>query len=73
MGGLNSVSICYTIPVYSWVKLGGKSVFHPDNLVPVLFFGCLITIGYSSVVLTIYEMATGQKVVGDRADVLRPS
>ena len=58
--------------VYSWVKLSGKSVFSPSNLGPVLFFGTLILGGYSSVVLTVYELVKGVAFVGSRPDILRP-
>ena len=61
------------LTVYSWVKLSGKSVFHLDNFIPILFFGTLIIVGYSSVILTIYEISTGVKFIGDRTDILRPS
>ena len=59
--------------VYSWVKLSGKSVFSPSNLGPVIFFGALILGGYSSVVLTVYELVKGVPFVGSRPDILNPN
>lgn len=73
LGGLCSVTICYTIPVYSWVKLSDSSWYAPINLLPILFFGTLILGGYSSVVLTVYELIKGIPYIGDRTDILRPS
>jgi amino acid permease len=70
MGGLCSVTLCYTIPgrlfqyyntilVYCHVKLSDKHWTHVDNLSAILFFGVLIVLGYCSVVDTVYTIATG--------------
>ena len=59
MGGLCSVSICYTVPLYAWVKLSDKPWFDMKNLAPILFFGVLIISGYSSVIATVYMIITG--------------
>ena len=69
MGGLCSVTLCYTIPgkfffpdttlVYCHVKLSDKPWTHIDNLSAILFFGVLIILGYCSVVDTVYNIVTG--------------
>ena len=70
LGGLCSVSICYTVPLYSWIKLSDKPWTAWCNLAPLLFFGVLICLGYSSVISTIYMLAMGDKYLGDRPDIL---
>ena len=47
-------------------------MFASSNLVPIVFFGVLIIIGYSSVALTIYELVLGIPYVGDRSDIIEP-
>ena len=70
MGGLCSVTLCYTIPgkffqlfdtnlVYCHVKLSDKHWTHIDNLSAILFFGVLIVLGYCSVIDTVYNIVTG--------------
>jgi hypothetical protein len=59
MGGLIAVSMCYLIPVICQIKLSEHGVSHPSNLLPVLFFGCLIITGYTSVGITVYEIISG--------------
>jgi hypothetical protein len=70
MGGLCSVTLCYTIPgnlllftdtalVYCHVKLSDKPWTHIDNLSAILFFVVLIILGYCSVVYTVYNIVTG--------------
>lgn len=39
-------------------------------MVPILFFGSLILLGYSSVILTLYLMVTGKSYIGDRPDII---
>ena len=70
MGGLCSVSICYVVPLYCWVKLSDKPWYNKTNLAPILFFGLLIFCGYSSVIATTYMICTGKKYIGDRDDIL---
>ena len=70
MGGLCSVTICYTVPIYSWVKLSDLSWTHISNLGPILFFTPLILLGYGSVIATLYEIATGIAYIGYRPDIL---
>ena len=48
-------------------------MFASSNLVPLVFFGILILIGYASVALTIYELVLGIPYVGDRSDIIEPS
>ena len=69
LGGLCSVSICYTVPLYAWVKLSDKPWHAWDNLAPLLFFVPLITLGYASVGSTVYLIASGNKFIGDRPDI----
>ena len=59
MGGLIAVSMCYLIPVICQIKLSKHGMGHPSNLLPVLFFGCLIVTGYTSVAITVYEIIAG--------------
>lgn len=70
LGGLCSVSICYTIPLYSHLKLSEKHWTAWENLWRLMFFSCLIVIGYSSVVSTVVMLAQGEKYLGDRPDIL---
>ena len=70
MGGLCSVSICYVVPLYCWVKLSDEPWYNKTNLAPILFFGVLIFCGYSSVIATTYMICTGKKYIGDRDDIL---
>ena len=59
MGGLCAATLDYLIPTYCYVKLSEHPWTHPKNLAAIIIFGCLTTIGYCSVVLTIWEMASG--------------
>lgn len=70
LGGLCSVTMCYFIPTYAYVKLSSNRWYHLDNLLPIIFFGSLIIIGYTSVVITITEMVTGKQVLGNRPDII---
>ena len=70
LGGLCSVSICYTVPLYSWVKLSDKKWTAWENLAPIMFFGVLISVGYLSVFSTVYMLACGKTYLGDRPDIL---
>lgn len=69
LGGLCSVSICYTVPLFAWVKLSEKPWHAWDNLAPLLFFVPLICLGYASVGSTVYLIASGEKFIGDRPDI----
>ena len=70
LGGLCSVSICYTVPLYSWVKLSDKKWTAMENLAPMMFFIPLIMIGYLSVFSTVYMLAMGKSYLGDRTDII---
>jgi len=64
LGGLCSVTISYLIPTYAYVKLSGRPLRSPYVMSSILFFGILITVGYFSVVVTFYEIITGENVLG---------
>lgn len=70
MGGGCSVTICYAIPLYSYIKLSKKPWYACENLSPLIYFSFLIIMGYSSCVSTVYMIATGKKYLGDRPDIL---
>ena len=62
LGGWNCVTICYLIPsntrilIYlaiCFVKASEERWFSPYNLMPIAYFGTLILIGYTSVVITV--------------------
>lgn len=55
--------------VYSYIKLSGKSLFSGLNFAAFLFFGILMILGYTSVVVTVYEMVNGISYIGDRSDL----
>ena len=69
MGGLCSCTLSYTIPLYCWVKLSPHPWHQWSNLCAILFFGVLISLGYASVVSTVYEIATGHTIIGNRPDI----
>jgi hypothetical protein len=56
MGGLCATTLDFLIPTYCYVKLSSQSWKSPKNLTAIIFFGVLIFIGYTSVVLTVYLM-----------------
>ena len=60
MGGGCSVTICYTIPIIAYLKLSKEPWYACKNLTPLVFFCCLIFLGYSSCISTIYMIATGK-------------
>ena len=70
LGGSCSVSICYTVPLYSWIKLSDKPWTACQNLAPLIFFGLLICMGYLSVISTVYMLVQGKSYLGDRTDIL---
>ena len=69
MGGLCSCTMSYLIPVVAYIKLSDEAWYKPKNLLPIMFFGLLTIIGYTSVAITFYLMATGKQWVGDRPDL----
>ena len=70
LGGACSVSICYTVPLYAWIKLSDKHWTAKENLFPLIFFGILIAIGYMSVISTVYMLACGDSYIGYRPDII---
>jgi len=59
LGGLLASTMCYLIPMIIQVKLSKKPWTSPSNLSAILFFSTLVLIGYTSVVITIYEIVKG--------------
>lgn len=55
--------------VFSYIKLSDKPITAPDNLAALLFFGTLMVIGYTSVVVTVYEMVNHIPYIGTRSDL----
>ena len=72
LGGLCSCTMAYLIPTLAYVKLNTQPWYSCKNLPPILFFGTLTTIGYISVVGTVYLLATGSKtgIIGHRSDLI---
>jgi len=60
MGGLCSCTMSYLIPVVAYVRLNKERWYAPKNIFPILFFGTLTIIGYTSVAITFYLLATGK-------------
>ena len=69
MGGLCSCTLSYTIPTYCFVKLSPYPWYQWFNLLTMCFMGVLISLGYSSVVATVYEIVTGSSIIGNRPDI----
>ena len=62
MGGLCAVTVSYLIPTICYVKLSEHSWTHPKNLGVLFFFGILILIGYSSVIIIVYLIVTEREI-----------
>jgi len=60
MGGLCSCTMSYLIPVIAYVRLNDKPWYNCKNLLPLVFFLTLTMIGYTSVIITLYLLATGK-------------
>lgn len=58
LGGLVAVQSSYMLPCLIQVKLSKKRWFETENLMPILFFGTLLFLGFGSVVITVYEVVT---------------
>lgn len=69
LGGLCSVTLCFLFPTICHVKLSTKHWTHQDNLLPIIFFGVFVALGYCSVVATVFCIITGKSVIGDRPDI----
>ena len=65
MGGLCASTLCYALPTYCFVKLSGKAWTSPKNLLLIVPFGCMTLIGYTSVIIIIFEIATGCNTMRD--------
>ena len=63
MGGLIAVQMSFLIPTIIWVKLSGKRWYEWSNLKPILFFGWLVFMGLSSVVITVIEIFKGWDIM----------
>ena len=59
MGGLCAATLDYGIPMFRYVKLSEHKWTHPKNFAAIVFFGLLCSVGYGSVILTIFEMIIG--------------
>ena len=69
LGGLCSCTIAYLIPMLAYVRTSDKSPFACQNLITIIFFGTLTTIGYIAVALTVYMLIVGEHIIGDRGDL----
>jgi hypothetical protein len=58
LGGLCATSLSFAIPLYCYIKLSKDGLKSSKNICALIFFGTLIIAGYSSVILTIFKMAT---------------
>jgi hypothetical protein len=59
-GGFSSVNMCYLVPMVCWVQLSNKRWYQGINLVFSICFMLLSLIGWTSVVITLYNIFTGQ-------------
>lgn len=55
--------------MYSYIKLSTKPITAIDNLAALIFFGTLMIIGYTSVIVTVYEMINRISHIGYRPDL----
>ena len=69
VGGLCSVSICFLLPAFCYVRLSGAHWTSPQNLKVVVFFGIFVMAGYSSLIATTYQILSGTAVIGKRDDI----
>lgn len=60
------IVIIYSFIGYCAVKLSDKPITSPKNLAAILFFGLLIFLGYTSVVITVIEIVKGEDIIGNR-------
>ena len=59
MGGLLAPTLDYFIPCYCYVKLSENHWTHWKNLTAIIFFSFLCFIGYTTVIVILYEVITG--------------
>ena len=70
LGGLNSTSIQFLVPMICSIKVSGKPVRAAGNIIKFLFFGFLCLVGYANVGTTIYRIFSNIDVIGRGADNL---
>jgi hypothetical protein len=70
LGGLNSTSIQFLVPLICSIKVSGQPVKAASNIIKILFFGILCLVGYTNVGTTIYRIMTGHDVIGRETDNL---
>ena len=56
MGGLLAPTLDYLIPMYCYVKLSDRHWTHWKNLSAIIFFSILCFIGYTAVIVIVYEI-----------------
>jgi len=59
MGGLLAPTLDYLIPMYCYVKLSDHHWTHWKNLSAIIFFSTLCFIGYTAVIVILYEIFNG--------------
>ena len=69
LGGLCSCTMSYLIPMLAYVRTSDKPWYGCYNLTLIIFFGTLTMIGYIAVCLTVFMLATGEHIVGNRPDL----
>ena len=69
IGGLCSVTMCFLIPMIALVRTSEEKWYHWYNLLAILCFSILVGIGYTSVVITIYQISEGKAWLGYRPDL----
>jgi hypothetical protein len=55
-GGFSSVNICYSIPVFCYIKLRHDAITTPKNMAGMAFMLFLCMLGWMSVVTTIMKL-----------------
>lgn len=60
MGGLLAPTLDYLIPMYCYVKLSDHHWTHWKNLSAIIFFSFLCFIGYTAVIVILYEIFAGK-------------
>jgi len=56
MGGLLAPTLDYLIPCYCYVKMSDNHWTHWKNLSAIIFFSTLCLIGYTAVIVIMYEI-----------------
>ena len=63
MGGLLAPTLSYAIPTYCYVKLSDEHWTSFKNLSAIIFFTTLCLIGYTDVVLIVYQVFTHRSMM----------